>query len=185
MFRRARNPATGSHRSAMSVSNRPNFGKPIPQFKTYNSMMPLWRQLDRNTGDAVHLLAFYTAISQARSASPALRSRDGWFLRLKRNAPQDQIFGVGKVEKPGADPASSDIVFAFVNLAVGANSATPNGVGFDVDIKAGQQNVFGISADHTYNVKNIAAIDPNRRNVPVGRGTRRAPMCCRTASLSA
>ena len=67
-------------------------------------------------------------------------------------------------EKPGADPASSDTVFAFVNLAVGANSATPNGVGFDVDIKAGQQNVFGISPNHTYNVKNIAALDPNRRN---------------------
>jgi outer membrane protein assembly factor BamB len=141
-----------------------NFGKQIPQFKTYNSMMPLWRQLDRNTGDAIHLLALYSAISEARSASPALRSKEGWFLPLKRNPPQDQIFGVGKAEKAGADPASSDTVFAFVNLAVGSNGATPNGVGFDVDIKAGQQNVFGISPNHTYNVKNIAALDPNRRN---------------------
>ena len=140
-----------------------NFGKQIPQFKTYNSMMPLWRQLDRNTGDAIHLLALYSAISQARGASPALRSKDGWFLRLKNNSPQDQIFGVGKVEKVGSDRASSDTVFAFVNLAVGANTATPRGVGFDVDIKAGQQNVFGISPDHTYNVKNIAALDPQRR----------------------
>src|SRR5260370_26353108 len=114
-----------------------NCGKQSPQFKTYNSMMPLWRQLDRNTGDAIHLLALYSAISEARSASPALRSKEERFLRLKRNPPQDQIFGVGKVEKVGADPSSSDAVFAFVNLAAGANSATPNGVGFDVDIKAG------------------------------------------------
>src|SRR5205814_201035 len=64
-----------------------NFGKQIPQFKTYNSMMPLWRQLDRNTGDAIHLQALYSAVSDARRASPALRSKEGWFLRLKRNPP--------------------------------------------------------------------------------------------------
>jgi hypothetical protein len=141
-----------------------NFGKQIPQFKTYNSMMPLWRQLDRNTGDAVHLLALYSAVSEARRTSPALRGKEGWFLRLKRNQPEDQIFAVGKVEKAGADPASSDTVFAFVNLAVGANSATPNGVGFGIDIEAGQRNVFGISANHVYNVRNLAALDPNRRS---------------------
>lgn len=141
-----------------------NFGKQIPQFKTYNSMMPLWRQLDRNTGDAIHLLALYSAISEARRASPALRSNEGWFLRLKHNPAPDQIFGVGKVEKTGAEPASSDVVFAFVNLAVGADSATPNGDGFDVDIKAGPQNVFGISSNHSYNVKNIGALDRQRRD---------------------
>jgi hypothetical protein len=141
-----------------------NFGKHIPQFKTYNSMMPLWRQLDRNSGDAIHLLALYSAISQARSRSPALRSKERWFLDLKQKRPHDQIFAVGKVEKVGADPSSSDTVFAFVNLAVGADSATPNRVGFDVDIKAGEQNVFGIRPDHTYNLKNIAALDPERRN---------------------
>jgi outer membrane protein assembly factor BamB len=141
-----------------------NFGKQIPQFKTYNSMMPLWRQLDRNTGDAIHLLALYSAISQARAASPALRSKEGRFLHLKRDLPQDRIFGVGKVERVGADPGSSDVVFAFVNLGLGANSATPNGVGFDVDIKTGQQNVFGLKPDHTYNVRNLAALDPQRRS---------------------
>src|SRR5260370_32772852 len=112
--------------------------------------MPLWGKLARNRGDAIHLLALYSAISEARSASPALRSKEERFLRLKRNPPQDQIFGVGKVEKVSADPASSDTVFAFVNLAVGANSPTPNGVGFDVDIKAGQQNRFRLRPHHTY-----------------------------------
>lgn len=141
-----------------------NFKKPIPEFKTFNSMMPLWRQLDRNTGDAVHLRAFYSAVFQARATSPALRSKHSWLLHLKGNQTTDQIYGVAKAERVGADPGSSDTVFAFVNLATGSNSATPSGVGFDLDIKAGQQNVFGIRTDHTYNVKNIAAVDPQRRN---------------------
>ena len=139
-----------------------NFGKLIPDFENYNSMMPLWRQLARNTGDAVHLRAFYTAVSQARRASPALRSGNTWFLNLKGNAPENQIFGEGKVDKPGG--AASDVVFAFVNLTVGANSATPNGVGFDVNINGSDGNVFGIRADHTYNVRNIAAISEQRRS---------------------
>ncbi len=139
-----------------------NFGKLIPDFENYNSMMPLWRQLDRNTGDAVHLHAFYAAVSQARHASPALRSGNAWFLHLKGNAPENQIFGEGKVDKPGG--AASDVVFAFVNLTAGANSATPNGVGFDVNINGSDGNVFGIRADHTYNVRNIAAISEQRRS---------------------
>ena len=149
-----------------------NFGKQIPSFKTYNSMMPMWQQLDHNTGNAIHLLALYSAISDARRASPALRSSEGWFLRLRDNRSEDQIFGVGKVEKIGAEQDTSDVVFAFVNLAVGADSATPNGDGFDVDIKSGQQNVFGISSNHSYNIKNIGALDPQRRNRCLWEGGR-------------
>jgi hypothetical protein len=139
-----------------------NFGKPIPDFENYNSMMPLWRLLGGNTGDAVHLHAFYAAVSQARRASPALRSENAWFLNLKGNAPENQIFGEAKVDKPGG--AASDVVFAFVNLAVGADSATPNGVGFDVNINGSNGNVFGIRPDRTYNVRNIAAISDLRRS---------------------
>jgi hypothetical protein len=140
-----------------------NFGKPIPDFENYNSMMPLWQQLDRNTGDAVHLLAFYAAVSQARRASPALRSGNAWYLNLKSNAPENQIFAVGKVDKPGT--ATGDVVFAFINLAVGSDSATPGGVGFDVNVNGPQGNVFGINPDHTYNVRNIAAVSQQRQNV--------------------
>jgi hypothetical protein len=139
-----------------------NFGKPIPDFENYNSMMPLWRQLNSNTGDAIHLHAFYAAVSQARHASPALRSENAWFLHLEGDAPENQIFGEGKVDKPGA--AASDVVFAFVNLTVGADSATPNGVGFDVNVTGSDGNVFGIRPDHTYNVRNIAAISDARRS---------------------
>jgi glycosidase/outer membrane protein assembly factor BamB len=142
----------------------PNFHKSIPQFLTYNSMMPLWRQLAANRGDAVHMLALYSAISHARAESPALRSNSTSFLTLKGGGRSDSIFAVGKTEQPGADPARSDVVFAFVNLDLGTASATPPDKGFDVNIAAGQDNLFGIRADHRYDVKNIAADNANERN---------------------
>jgi outer membrane protein assembly factor BamB len=142
----------------------PNFHKSIPQFLTYNSMMPLWRQLASNQGDAVHSRTLYSAISHARAESPALRSNSTAFLTLRGGRHADNIFAVGKVEQPGGDPASHDVVFAFVNLDLETASATPPGTGFDVSMNAGQRNLFGIRADHRYTVKNIAAGNANERN---------------------
>src|SRR5260370_23989321 len=65
--------ATGSHPFGYERFEL-NFGKQIPQVKTYNSMMPLWRQLDRNTGDAIHLLALYSPISHPPRPTPPLRT---------------------------------------------------------------------------------------------------------------
>jgi glycosidase len=161
----ASEPASGAPFGYDRYETDPNFHKPIPQFLTYNSMMPLWRQLDRNSGDAVHLLALYSAISHARAESPALRSNSSAFLGLRGGGRAEKIFAVGKVEKPRGDPASSDVVFAFVNLDLGTASATPPGTGFDVNIPSGSQNLFGIRADHRYNVKNIAAVNTNERDL--------------------
>ncbi len=158
------NPAAGPPFGYERYLTDPNSHKPIPQFLTYNSMMPLWRQFDSNTGDTRHLLAFYSAISHARADSPALRGRSSAFLGLQGGARADKIFAVGKVEKPGGDPASGDVVFAFVNLDLGTASTTPPGKGFDVNVASGSQNLFGIRADRRYNVKNIAAFNPNERN---------------------
>jgi hypothetical protein len=160
----ASNPSAGAPFGYERYETDPNFHKPIPQSLTYNSMMPLWRQLDSNGGDARHLLALYSAISHARAESPALRSNSSAFLGLRPGGRAEKIFAVGKAEKPGGDPASSDVVFAFVNLDLGIASATPPGAGFDVNIASGSQNLFGIRADHRYNVKNIAATNVNERN---------------------
>jgi glycosidase len=132
--------------------------KPIPQFKTYNSMMPLWQRLNQNNGEAIHLLALYSAIGQARSKSPALRSTHRAFLRPKQGAGNSHIFAVGKVETPNADPRTSDVVFAFVNVSLSSDVATQASEQFDVNI-TGQdgRNLFGISRDRVYNVKNIGA----------------------------
>jgi len=146
----------------------PFFGKPIPAFKTYNSMMPLWVQ-DPKSGDAEHLSNLYAAIGKARGSSAALRSTNRIFLNQNNGAANEQIFSVAKFERRNASPKAQDVVFAFVNLTVGADESTPAGANFDVDVDADNDGVndFGILPDHQYNVKNIAAytgVDANRRN---------------------
>jgi glycosidase len=145
----------------------PFFGKPIPAFKTYNSMMPLW-SLNPSTGDVEHLSNLYSAVGQARRQSPALQSTNRAFLNLMNGASNEQIFGIAKFERRNASPKDKDVVFAFVNLTVNSDQATPDGALFDVDVDedGDGMNDFGIQADHKYNVRNIAAYtgaNANRR----------------------
>jgi glycosidase len=144
--------------------------KMIPQFMTFNSMMPLWRALGNNQSDASSLLALYSEIANARKSSPALRSSNRVYLNLQNNTPDEQIFSVAKFERQNADPAASDVVFAFVNLQIGQNVQTPQGNAFNVDVDNDHDgmNDFGIKPDRLYNVKNIAAyaaVDPHRSDV--------------------
>jgi glycosidase len=159
--------------------DRPFFGKPIPGFKTYDSLMPLW-QLDPNTGDVEHLTNLYSAIGEARTSSRALRSANRFYLNLKDNTPHGQIFSIAKFQRRNAGPDTSDVVFAFVNLVRGATVATPPGNFFNVDVDTDGDHVndFGIRPDHLYNVKNLAAYtgaDSHRRDAflwnPARRGS--------------
>jgi glycosidase len=145
-----------------------NFGKQIPQFKEFNSLMPLWREAARPDSDATHLRDLYAAIGTARQSSPALRGIGRVFLNLKDNTPHGQIFSIAKFERRNAGPNEQDIVFAFVNLVRGADVATPPGNAFNVAVDADHDgaNDFGIRPDRLYNVKNLAAYtgtDPHRR----------------------
>jgi glycosidase len=149
--------------------DRPFFGKPIPGFKTYNSLMPLWRQAT-DRGDVEHLTNLYSAICAARTSSRALLSANRFYLNLQDNTAHGQIFSIAKFERRNAGPDTSDVVFAFVNLATGAAVATPTGNFFNVnvDVDGDHVNDFGILPDHLYNVRNIAAytgVDANRREV--------------------
>jgi len=150
-----------------------NFGKPIPHFKKYNSMMPLW--LKTTPGDPTYnyglaqLSKVYEGIGHARRFSPALRSSNRYFLNLNDNSPHGQIFSVAKFETRNAAPNSSDVVLAFVNLDRNATPATIGTNKFNVnfDTDANGMNDLGIKPLRQYNVKNIAAYlgtDPNRRN---------------------
>ncbi len=143
-----------------------NFGKYIPHFKTYNSMMPLWN--DTDFGNA-QLAEVYGAINRARAASPALRAPGRYFLNLLAGGVHNEVWGVAKYEEAGVSPAFSDVVFAFVNTD--RDNDRPGFPGettvFDVDIDAGGggANLFGIEPSRTYNVKNLAAYtgsDPGR-----------------------
>jgi glycosidase len=145
----------------------PTFPKPIPSFMTYNSLMPLWRQLQAGQGNAPELHALYADINQAREHSPALRSPHRTWLNLRNHTPHQQIFSVAKLATLNADPAHSDVIFAFVSLTASTDQQTQPGNGFDVNIDADHdgRNDFGIQPDRLYNVRNLAAytgVDPQR-----------------------
>lgn len=157
-----------------------NFGKPIPHFKKYNSLMPLWLMTtpsDPSYSYGVSQLAkVYEGIGQARQFSSALRSSNRHFLNLKDNTPHSQIFSVAKFENRNAAPNLSDVVLAFVNLDRNANPATieTNKFNVNIDVDTNGNNDFGIKPGRIYNFKNIAAYlgtDPSRRNnflIPIG-----------------
>jgi len=151
-----------------------NSSKPIPHFKKYNSLMPLWlkTQLGHPTYNygLAQLAAVFSGIGQARKFSPALRGSNRFFLNLRNNTPHGQIFSVAKFDVRNAAPNLSDVVFAFVNLDRNANPATPNDNRYNVNIDTDGDTVndFGIKPARRYNVKNIAAylgVDSTRRDL--------------------
>ncbi len=143
-----------------------NFGKLIPHFKRWNSMQPQWTAWQSNTLGVRNLFPAYSGVGKARETSPALRSSNRWFLNpvSTPSAAHPDIFAVAKYERPGASPATGDVVLAFINLQRGgARSAT-----FGIPSQLG--TLLGLQPARTYNVRNIAAnlgIDnasPTRRN---------------------
>ena len=145
-----------------------NVGKPIPHFKKYNSLMPLWRQTDPAHGSynfgVAQLHPVHAAIGQARAGSKALRSSNRYFLdRTGEQGRYEEIFSVAKYETANASPANSDVVFGFVNLNRNAGQDRT----FNVNITQNSTNLFGIKSGRTYNVRNVAAytgVDSYRRN---------------------
>ena len=150
-----------------------NFGKPIPHFKKFNSLMPLW--LKTQVGHATfnyglaQLSAVYSGIGQARKFSAALRSSNRYYLNLNDTTQHGQIFSVAKFEAKNGAPNFSDSVLCFVNLDRNANPQTvgANKFNVNIDTDANGVNDFGIKPARRYNVKNIAAYlgtDPTRRD---------------------
>jgi glycosidase len=138
-----------------------NLGKFIPHFKTWNSMMPLWTNTDFGLDQ---LAPVYAAIGRARRASPALRSPNRYFLDQVVGGTHQRIFSVAKYQAENASPATSDVVFGFVNLD---RDADRNGI-FNVAIDRNGSNLFGIKSGRSYNIRNLAAYtaqDPSRDDV--------------------
>jgi hypothetical protein len=141
----------------------PNFNKYIPQFKTFNSLQPVFNPANRNYG-LDQLWPVYAGINQARSFSKALKSSNRYFLdQTGGGGVQANIFSVAKYETANAAPNFSDVVFAFATLD---RNNTQSG-NFNVNITQNGANLFGVKSNRIYNVKNISAytaIDSNRRN---------------------
>ncbi len=129
-----------------------NFGKNIPHFKKWNSMQPQWTAWDNNELGVQFLFPVYSAIGQARLASPALRSSNRWFLNRHFDGnPNQEIFAVAKYEQPNASAAFQDVVLAFTNL----DRNNPRSDTFG--IAPGLADLLGLADGRTYNIRNLAA----------------------------
>jgi glycosidase len=158
-------PNSGTFVSPYGFTNyQVNFGKPIPNFMCFNSLVNAWNSLGSDAYGQAQLYPVYSAIGHARLASPALQSSNRYYLNdMNSNAPAS-IFGVAKYATANAHPNLSDVVFAFVNLNESASESDT----FNVNITQNGSNLFGIDPARTYNIKNIAAdteYDSTRSNV--------------------
>lgn len=134
-----------------------NFGKQIAHFKRYNSMMPIWNDVNYGNDQLFHV---YAGMTHARRSSPALRSSLRWFLDGDGN--NNQIHAVAKYETANRSPALQDVVLAFANLD--RNNAQAD----QFKLPSTLANLLGIKDGRQYNVKNIAAYE-NAGNGTSGR----------------
>jgi hypothetical protein len=129
-----------------------NFGKFIPHFKKWNSMQPQWTAYDDNAYGVQFLKPVYAAIGRARSASPALRSSNRWFLNPRgSNNPDPDIFAVAKYTSGNAPLAQQDVVLAFTSLDRSNVQANVFGVTSEL------ADILGLQNGRVYNARNIAA----------------------------
>ena len=129
-----------------------NFGKYIPHFKRWNSMLPQWLAWEANSLGVQHLLPSYAGTGKARQSSPALRSSNRWFLNAGQTGESDpNIFAVAKYASPNTPVAQSDSAFCFVNL----DRTQPRANTFSVPVALA--DLMGLKSGRSYNVKNMSA----------------------------
>ncbi len=90
-----------------------NFGKPIVNFKLFNSLGPV---LGNQTFALQQLYPDFASVGQAREFSPALRSSNRYYLNQTNGSVPQSIFSVAKYANATGYPGVSDVVLGFVNL---------------------------------------------------------------------
>lgn len=137
-----------------------NFGKWIPHFKKWNQMY-VWDDPCYPAGDfrdSRAMAQLYARINKARLASPALQSKNRWFLN-----DNPRMMTVAKWETEGSNPNITDSVIAsvlFMNETEDTSGLTGNAQTYDLSPfadKLGLEN----RADRLYNIRNLAAADTN------------------------
>ncbi len=130
-----------------------NQNKQIGHFKKFNSLQPLWNDTSFANDQ---LYPAHAAIGLARASSPALRSPNEFYL--SGNGGNSQIHAIAKYSQPDNPPSRQDVVLAFANIN---RDATPA----DTFIVPGAlATLIGIKATRKYDVKNISAFDPAKRD---------------------
>ena len=153
-----------------------NFGKWIPHFKRWNQMIvwtnPPYVASETNAHDTAYdsrkMAEFYGRINLARQKSPALQSRNRWFLNTDKDGNYiKKIMFCAKWEDAGKSPKDQDAVFAavlFVNDSMGQNNELNQhwgeGAWYDISPFADKMGIEN-RADKFYNVKNLASTSTN------------------------
>lgn len=127
-----------------------NFGKYIPNFKQWNKLT-VWNSPPANSSG---LDQWYGRVNWARHNSPALRSRNRYFLQRTAGGENDDILAVAKYQHAYGAPDTSDVVLAFA-LILDA-SHTPASDTYDLQ---GCWNLLGLDTNAYYNVRNLASSD--------------------------
>lgn len=127
-----------------------NFGKWIPHFKQWNKAT-FWAS-PPSLSDG--LAQWHGRVNWARLNSPALQSRNRYFLNKLDGNPDSRIMSVAKYETAGAGPATSDVVLAFA-LVLGSSHAEASAT-YNVQ---GAWAVLGLDTGKTYRVRNLASSD--------------------------
>ncbi len=130
-----------------------NFGKSIPNFKVYNHMTNIWANRNWPVQD------FYGRVNRARKNSPALKSRNTYYLGkfALGGGYDDKMFAVGKVQAPYVSAGQQEVVFVFANN----NHLADPTVAQTFDLKAGDPNYFGIERGKSYNVVDLISTNPS------------------------
>ena len=137
-----------------------NFGKWIPHFKKWNQMY-VWDDPCYTNGafrDSRAMAQFYARVNKARLASPALRSKNRWFLN-----DNPRMMTVAKWEEEGANPNIRDSVIVsvlFMNETGDTEGLTGNAQTYDLSPLADKLGLED-RADRFYNIRNLAAADTN------------------------
>ena len=137
-----------------------NFGKWIPHFKKWNQMY-VWDDPCYTNGDfrdSRAMAQFYARVNQARLASPALRSKNRWFLN-----DNPRMMTVAKWETEGGNPNVSDSVIVsvlFMNETGDTAGLTGNAQTYDLSPLADKLGLED-RTDRFYNIRNLAAADTN------------------------
>jgi len=133
-----------------------NFGKWIPHFKTWNAMH-VWTNVVYEAGaanDSRAMAEFYGRINLARLKSPALQSRNRWFL-----GETNRIMCCAKWETAGENPNVQDAVIAavlFLNDTEDAGGHWGSAWTYDISDFAANLGIENDS-DHAYNIVNLAS----------------------------
>ncbi|MBN1270058.1 MAG: hypothetical protein JXB04_10745, partial [Kiritimatiellae bacterium] len=129
-----------------------NFGKAIPHFKQWNELVVWSNPPPNSTG----LDQWYGRVNWAKLNSPALQSKNRYFLSRTAGGDNARIFAVAKYDVAGALTNGGEAVLCFANLQRHGEAHT---LAADTYNLQPVWSLLGLNTAKSYNVRNLASSD--------------------------